>query len=229
MKKLTRQELAESIQSELDVMIQSADKLPEKKDMEILKKVRAVWVLSGSGSYFVPLSNSTSDQANINNLWYYGTDRARLDYVAQWLLSYAKVLPKHLQPVLIYNGVKNQQEDLIKAIQTGKYKVPLGKIFFPPGDNTRTIDQIKNFALPPNINLEDGYLGVLSHAPHLLRTLKFMKKNQMIFGKIKILALPLKLKDEKDQNAMNKPEIKGMLDYVDKGIADPSSRTYKLL
>lgn len=216
---LLNNKIKKSVLTEIDLFKKNANQLPQKKDIDILKKVRAIWVLSGSGSYLKPLSDSDSNQANINNLWYHGTDNARLDYAEHWLLSYKNLLPNDRQPTLIYNGVKNQQEDLLHAIKERKYKIPLDQIYIAPGNNIRTIDQVKNFSFPPNLDLNDGYLGVLSHTTHLPRVLRFMGKNRKIFQKIKVLVLPLNLKNIEDQVKMAKPEVKGTLDYIKKGEA----------
>lgn len=221
--------IRKSVLKEIKLFEKNANQLPKVKDIEILKKVQAIWVLSGSGSYLKPLIDTPSDQNNINNLWYHGTDKARLDYAERWLSAYLKILPDNSQPILIYNGLKEQQKDLFKAIKEKKFKIPINQIYIAPGDNVRTIDQVKKFSFPTNLDLKDGYLGVLSHSTHLPRILRFMNKNRQIFKKIKILVLPLNLKNLKDQTKMVKPEVKGTLDYIKKGRATLDSYPYKLL
>lgn len=222
-------EIKKSVLTEINLFEKNANKLPQIKDIEILKKVRAIWVLSGSGSYLKPLIDVESDQANINNLWYHGTDKARLDYAEQWLSAYSKILPANFRPILIYNGLKEQQKDLFKAIEEKKCKIALDQVYIAPGDNIRTIDQVKNFSFPPNLDLNNGFLGILSHLTHLPRILRFMGKNRKIFKNIKALVLPLNLKNTEDQVKMAKPEVKGIFDYIQKGKAAIDPYSYRLL
>lgn len=205
-------EIKKSVLAEIDVFSQNANRLPEKKYNKILNKVQAVWVLSGSGSYFKP-----------------GTDKARLDYAERWFLSYKKIFPQTPPPILIYNGVARQVEDLFRAIKEKKYIIPSNQIYIAPGCNIRTQDQVKNFSFPPRLNLKDGYLGIISHPAHLARIFRFMGKNRAIFQDIKVLALPCAPENPDDQIKMIEPEVKGILDYIQKGEATLDPYPYKLL
>jgi len=226
---LSENKIRDLISAEMDLFEKNANRLPRTEDIKILKKMRAVWVLSGSGSYLKPLINTASDQANIDNHWYHATDKVRLDYAKRWLGAYAKILPNAPRPFLIYNGVSEQNKDLLKASNKKKYKIPPNQIYIAPGQNVRTLDQVKNFSFPPNINFEGGYLGVLSHAQHLARILRFMGKNRKIFRGIKVMALPLKAKNPLYQARMANQEIESVLHYIAKGEAMTEPYPYKLI
>jgi hypothetical protein len=221
--------IKESILAEIALFEQNANLLPQEKDIEVLKKVRAIWVLSGSGSYLKPLINTVSDQINIDNYWYHGTDKARLDYAKRWLSAYQDLLPDNQPPTLIYNGVPEQNQDLLEAVKEKKYQIPADQLYIAPGNIVRTLDQVKKFSFPPDFDLENGYSGVLSHASHLPRILRFMSKNQEIFKGINVLALPLKSDNPQNQIKMIEPEVKGILDYIEKDEANTDSYSYKLL
>lgn len=222
-------DIKNSVLTEVNLFKKNANKLPEAKNIEILKKVRAVWVLSGSGSYLRPLINTSSDQANLANNWYHGTDKARLDFAERWLSAYSNILPACKPPILIYNGVAEQNRDLHQAIEGGKYPIPTSQVYIAPGENVRTLDQVKNFSFPPDLDLQEGYLGVISHVSHLVRTLKFMNKYPRIFRGIKVIALPIVCKDPKVQDRIDAPETKGILDYIAKNEATEESYPYIIL
>lgn len=188
----------ESVLAEIDLLEKNANQLPEEKDIEILKKIKAVWVLSGDDT----------------------TNHKRLDYANQWLSVYNDILPDNQSPILIYNGTEEQNKNL---------NVQAKNVYIAPGINKKTIDQVQNFSFPPDLNLEDGYLGVLSHSAHLPRILRFMGKNHEIFKDIKVIALPLAPENPEEQAKMAAPEIKGILDYIQKGEATLDSYPYTML
>lgn len=222
-------DIEKSVLTEINLFEENANILPKIENIEILKKVRAVWVLSGSGSCLKPLIDTASDQVNLRNTWYHGTDKARLDYAARWLHAYKNILPEQDSPFLIYNGVLEQNNDLLQAIEGEKYPIPTSQVYIAPGKNVRTLDQVRNFSFPTNLDLQDGYLAIVSHASHLVRTLKFMNKYPEIFHGITVIALPLIDRDQRIQAKMDAPEIKGILDYIAKNEATEESYPYIIL
>lgn len=191
-------EIKKSVLTEINLFEKNANKLPQIKDIEILKKVRAIWVVSGDDT----------------------TNKKRMDYADQWLSIYSDILPDNQPPVLIYNGTEEQNKN---------FNVQTDRAYIAPGINKKTIDQIKNFSFPPDLDLEDGYLGVISHASHFPRILRFMGKNHEIFKDIKVLVLPITPENPEDQVKMAQPEVKGTLDYIKKGEASIDPYLYEIL
>jgi hypothetical protein len=188
----------ESVITEIDTFEKNADTLPEARDIEMLSKIQAIWVLSGN------------DFTNIQ----------RLAFAEEWLSRYSDILPDEAQPILIYNGTKDQNDEL---------SVKADRIYFAPGDNTRTLDQVKNFSFPPDLDIKNSYLGVLTNASHLPRTLRFMNNFQYIFKGIKIVALPVSDTVPDNKSSVVDMEAKGVLDYIKRGSADSIPYPYILI
>lgn len=213
-----RLKVKEIILREFFVFEKQAGKLPSPKNLMKYKDVGAVWVVSGGGSYFAPSTDSPSDRAYAKNKWYPGQDKARLDYAKSWLDALARFLPSS-KPILIYNGTKKQNEDLLKAIDTRKFKFPKSRLYLAPGEIARTLDQVKRFSLPPTFPKEGIKLAVLSHSAHLPRILRFMKKFPKPFKNIEIIPLSINVSDKAGQRQMKSLELNNLLGYIARGEA----------
>jgi RimJ/RimL family protein N-acetyltransferase len=181
-------------------------------DSNKYKNVGAIWVLSGSGSYLKKLISSPSDLAFKKYTWYSGTDRKRLNHAKKWLEGYEKAFGR--LPYLIYNGTEEQNDDLKKAVQNGDFKFPLGKLFIPKQPIKNTLDQVKYFELPKQIDPQKQSLAILSHSTHLPRILRFMNKYASVFQGIEIVLIPLDAENAKDQTEMMLLEFKNIQNYL---------------
>ncbi|MEI6503182.1 MAG: hypothetical protein WCP21_19400 [Armatimonadota bacterium] len=171
-------------------------------------KIKAIWVLSGSGSYLKPLLEVERDRL------FEGTDRMRLDYAKECINSSLE------KPALIYNGTSEQIKDLESALQTGEYKLSIDQVKIIGGEIHRTLDQVKQFSYPADVSVSEGdYLGVLSHAAHLPRVLRMMNAHKEKFKAVKILPLSLKLQIPSDEDEFIKRELLGIIDYILKNEA----------
>lgn len=220
--------IKKAILDEIDFFEHRANQLPRKKDIDVLKKIGAIWVVSGSGSYLKPLLDVPSDKKNKLNYWYHGLDKLRINYAAKWLAAYSHILPSSPQPIMIYNGLKEQINDLFKAIDRGLLQIDKKKIYIAPGKIDRTLDQVKYFSFPPSHN-KNIFMGVISNAPHLARILRFMNKNRKIFSGVKIVALPVGARDKIEGIKFKEMETRGILDYIKNGEADVKPYPYLIL
>lgn len=191
------------------------------------KDILAVWSISGSGSLTKDFISSPSDDKYRNKDWYAGTDRIRLRCCEKAILSIAKAksgqkeissgeearLIKEYGPYLIYNGISEQINTLLE--ESGKtFIIPKENIYIPAGKIVKTLDQIKNFSMPPDISGKKGHLIIVSHSPHLSRILRFMKKHEHKFNGLTIKVLPISAGGSTD---FIEAELSGILDYIAMG------------
>lgn len=148
------------------------------------------------------------------------TNHKRLDYADRWLSAYIDILPDNQPPILIYNGTEEQNKNL---------NVRTKRTYIAPGINKNTLDQVKNFSFPPNLDIDNGYLGIISHSAHFPRILRFINNNQKIFQGMKVTVLPINLDNPENQEEMTQAEVKGTMDYIEKGDADIEPYPYILL
>lgn len=220
--------IRKSILTEIDFFEHHANRLPKKENISVLKKVCAIWVVSGSGSYLKPILDVPSDKKNRFNYWYHGLDKLRINYAAKWLAAYSHILPSNSQPIMIYNGLEEQKKDLFKAIDAGLLKINKKQIYIAPGKIVRTLDQVKYFSFPQSFD-KKKMIGVVSNTSHLVRILRFMNNNRNIFKGIKVLALPVMARSKKGEARLKEIETKGILDYVKKDEASKKSYPYIVL
>ena len=198
-----KRRIDEMIRREFAIFKKQAGKLPSKEDLGKNKNIGAVWVLSGGGSYLLPIVNSTSDRIYAKKNWYPGQDKARLDYAKACIDALASLSPL---PVLIYNGTKRQNADLRKAIDRGLFKLPKSRLYIVPGEITRTLDQVTKFSFPPSFNVKKMKLAVLSHSAHLPRILRFMRKYPKPFKNVEIVPLSINIQSKIGQRQMEKKQ-----------------------
>jgi len=219
-----KRRIDEMIRREFAIFKKQAGKLPSKEDLGKNKNIGAVWVLSGGGSYLLPIVNSTSDRIYAKKNWYPGQDKARLDYAKACIDALASLSPL---PVLIYNGTKRQNADLRKAIDRGLFKLPKSRLYIVPGEITRTLDQVTKFSFPPSFNVKKMKLAVLSHSAHLPRILRFMRKYPKPFKNVEIVPLSINIQSKIGQRQMEKVELDNLLGYIDRKEAAAESYPFE--
>jgi len=211
-------QVAKTIIDEISLFEASAGTLPSQQTVVTLQKIKAIWVVSGGGSYLEPIIDTPSDNKNTKNSWYLGQDKARLDYALLWINDFATTMPPP-PPLMIYNGTKKQNADLQKAIREKIFDLTNAQLYIAPGDITRTIEQVKNFSFPPSIKPAVCRLAILSHSAHLPRILRFMNKYPRQFKNAEIVPLSIKIQDVWGQQQMIISELNNLLGCIARGEA----------
>jgi hypothetical protein len=228
----TRQEELRKLLREIILEIRKVErsaKNPNLADYKDLNRIRTIWSISGTGSYQKPLIDVPSDKMWLNHSWGQSTDKLRLDYSTSLIHRIKKILPENPQPVLLYNGVAEQNEVLKKVAQS-KLGLKESEYFIMPGKIVRTLDQAKSFTLPPGSQLKkDDRIGIVSHAPHLIRLMKMVNIYKPFPKGARIILLPLVFETDTAENEFTKMEISGMLGYISRGEAAKQSYPYELL
>ncbi len=210
-------QVARTILDEIIFFEAHAGSLTSQQTGEVLEKIDAIWVVSGGGSYLEPIIDTPSDNKNIKNSWYLGQDKARLDYALLWIDDFATTMPA--PPLLIYNGTKKQNADLLKAVKEKVFDLQKAQLYIAPGDITRTIEQVKNFSFPPSIKPDKRKLAILSHSAHLPRILRFINKCPKPFNNAKTVPLSVNVQDVWGQQQMIISELDNLLGYIARGEA----------
>jgi len=218
---------------------------------EEAKKIKAIWVLSGAGTYKKTITDDPGDLANIGKYWIHGSDRKRIGHAADLikkisLIASGNCLPKEVNsykisdvevlalvkeygPYLIYNGTAVQNADLIAAIKDDSLLMPEEKLFIPESKITKTIDQVKMLKFP-DINFEkNDEIGIVSHAPHLARVMRMVNKYKPIPEGVEVQLYPLVFGDPENEREFAQSEMKGIVGYVSKGLATAESSYSYLL
>jgi len=192
---------------------------------ETTQKTKAIWCLSGSGSYLEPLISAPSDIPLKSSLWAHGTDKKRLDYCAQLLHDLKN---KGGNPIFVYNGVEEQNE-VLRKIASKNLGLNKNEFFIPEGNNTKTIDQVMNLTFPKQLKLEKlDIVGVVSHAAHLSRVMRMVEKFRPFPKNVDIMLYPLVFKNSRDEDRFVFSEIMGILGYISRGEISKNAYHYKL-
>ncbi|AKM82199.1 TPA: hypothetical protein DD449_03785 [Candidatus Berkelbacteria bacterium] len=177
------------------------------------ENILAIWCISGSGSLTSDFIDSPSDDKYKDKKWYGGTDRIRLRFSEKIFLAIDKKKSRNL--FLIYNGIPEQVVTLLQ--EAGKsFTVLKQQIYVPDGEIVKTLDQVEKFSLPPALKKKSGDLVIVSHAAHLSRILRFMKKHEKLFEGLTIRPLAARVDNSSD---FVEAELSGILDYVATGQA----------
>src|SRR3989338_4350245 len=175
-----------SLIKEIDSLEETAERDKKKFELpdEIAKNIGAIWVISGSGTYFDP----KKDDRYKNFSWANWMDRTRLDHAVRLTRKIAeKVSGQDLRgplskidqtkdktrelisrhgPHIIYNGTFLENEGVVKALAQDGAIIPVDKVKIIKDEIKDTIDQVKTFKLPDDFQ-KDGELAIIAHAPHL--------------------------------------------------------------
>lgn len=160
---------------------------------EMVAKVSAIWEISGIGSYTRPVDLRHSVYKLIP--WIQYSDRNRMNY-AVWLARKiaetksrgggnstqgVREMFERFAPIIIYNSERWMNEDLAKAVSESPM-VPAEKVHIVTGEIRRTIDQFQVFDLPRGMSKKPGdRIGIVTHAPHLVRFLHMLNHFQSEF------------------------------------------------
>lgn len=185
--------------------------------LEEAHNIKAIWVLSGAGSYSKPIIDSPGDLVYKDKPWAQNSDRRRIDYAVK-LSGQIKQLSGE-EPFLIYNGLEVQVKDLLEVIEKKYVNITKEKLFIPKGKITRTLDQVVNFELP-KIDFEQGdKIGIVSHAPHLCRVIRMANIYKPFPEEIKVKLFPIIFSDPGNEAYFAQNEIMGVIGYLSRGEA----------
>jgi len=201
------------------------------------KKIKAVWVISGTGTFFRPFTDMPGDRIYKKKQWAYFSDRDRIKSAARVISRVSRALVKESKdkvqdhqlsleeqikkygPYLIYNGIEEQKKALREAIKSRKLILPDSKLFIPKGKIIKTLDQVKNFVLPNGDYRSGDVLVIVTHSAHYSRTLRMLNKYGTISGKLAVRVYPVRFKNRIDSMEFTLNEIMGVLGYIAQGEA----------
>ena len=203
---------------------------------EEARKIKAIWDISFAGTYL----KEFQDDRYKDKPWATWTDRRRLNYSATLMRrltekitgrSYntspgKKFTPQQLEelrsdierfgPFLIYGSTSEQNEDLETALSEQGVVIPKNKVHIIAEKvvDTNTVDQMKTFSLPKDLQVEDGdILAVVAHAPHLVRVLHMLNRYKPLPDGMGVHPYPMAAPPAGGDNfAMQ--EISGILYYT---------------
>ena len=227
-----------------------ASKTQLPKTVKDANLIKAIWVLSGSGTYEKPITETPGDLVNLDKPWAQGSDKKRIDHAVDHIRKISMIASGDYQtknidsyqisdeesfhliqkygPCLVYNGISVQNSDLISAIEAGIVKFPKDKLFIPSGKVKRTLDQITTLKFPEINYSEKDKIGVVSHAPHLARVMRVVNKYKTMPEKAEIVLLPLVFEKDENEKEFCQSEMKGIIGYVGSGLATLKPYPYSL-
>lgn len=184
------------------------DKAQIESPVAVLKNIAVVWIISGPGTYDLP---SKDDKYN-NFPWARGMDRARLNHGAMLARRIAEsrsgqkfdgplgdvALRKRMMketienygPEMVYNGTQLENDTVLDVLSREGTVIPEGKVHIIRGNIKTTLDQVKTFKLPVELN-ENEELAIISHAPHLVRIMNMINKNPPFPTRTKVRLFPV--------------------------------------
>ncbi len=116
-------------------------------------------------------------------------------------------------PYIIYNGTDVENDTVRDVITRHGIIIPPEKLFVIEDGIKKTVDQVKTFQLPSDLMVESGdVVGVITHAPHMMRFLHMLNKHRTIPPEMRVLAIPLPSPIAGRQE-YTEQEIRGLLYY----------------
>jgi hypothetical protein len=176
-----------------------------------IEKISAIWVFSGPGNYDRPVTHPRYKDYS----WTTGMDKDRVDY-GILLAEKMTELPnkKHIPfPYFIYNGEKEQNNEVRKVIQKKEKNLPEFKSLIIDGDIHNTVDQTKIFRLPEDCPATNKEIALVSHSEHLVRIMHMINRYKPVPEKMTVRLFPVKT-PEKARKAYALSEIRGLLYYI---------------
>lgn len=212
------------------------------------RRVKAVWVLSGVGTYLVPVTDEPGDKLNLDKIWIYGSDKKRIDYALDLIkkisllasgeykfdqfddpgLSRTEMMDliENFGPTLVYNGIESQNNCLASLAHSGKILLPEKNLCILENEIKNSLDQTKTVKFP-GIKLEAGdVIGIVSHAPHLARVVKMLNKYRPLPSQVDVKLFPLVFENLENESKFLESELKGIIGYISQGLATPESYPY---
>lgn len=199
--------------------------------LEVAKKISALWVFSGPGTYDDPIK----DDRYKNYTWARGMDKERLSYAA-WLARKISEtvsgetlrgpingIPERIQkarkmiaengPTILYNGTE-LENSVVRDVLTRKgIVIPPEKVRIIGEGINNTVDQVKTFKLPEELHRSGGEIGIISHAPHLMRIIHILSQYQSLPKDMIVRLFPISSSAE-GREEYAETEIRALLYYV---------------
>src|SRR3989338_8169710 len=218
---------------------------------EIAKKIGAIWVNSGVGTYDTPIKEK--ERGVYKNLpWMEWADRARLNHAAILERKVAdarsgqnfdtgslgdlkerkakiKEMISQYGPKIIYNGVELENDGVATVLGREGTVIPENAVTIIRGNAEHpiinTLDTVKTLKLPPEFQ-DDQELAIVAHAPHLARIMRMINKQPPFPRNTKVRLFPVPT-PEVGKKEYAELETLGILNYVlRRGVADKESYTY---
>lgn len=218
---------------EVDLLEKVAERDKQQFDLpeEIARKIGAIWVFAGAGTYFEP----RKEDPYKTYPWAEWMDRRRLNHATRLTrkitetvsgqnfkmpLSKIEDAKKTIKkailehgPYIIYNGTHIENSAVAQALSQEGVIIPSEKVKIIEAEIKKTVDQIKTFELPDNFNLEEKEVAIVACAPQMLRITRMINKYKPFSESIKIRLFPVPTPREgKEEYA--KMEVSGSLYYT---------------
>ncbi|MFA7252984.1 MAG: GNAT family N-acetyltransferase [Patescibacteria group bacterium] len=194
-------------------------------------RIKAVWVVSGTGTYFEPITTTSGDQIYKDKPWAYFTDKKRIDHGVAVVLAITKEklgsaaddnIRRHISksgPFLVYNGIPLQNEALESMTMKESFQLPPDKLFIAPGKVARTLDQVKQISFPKDCQFKvNDLIGVVTHVHHYTRVIRMVNRFRPLPDGVSIRPFLLPIPEEGRAYSMQ-AEIRGILAYSAEGAA----------
>ncbi|MDO8575792.1 MAG: hypothetical protein Q7R90_00585 [bacterium] len=198
---------------------------------EIARTISAVWIFSGPGTYDKPVKEDRYKQYP----WARGMDRARLSYGA-WLVrkisekvsgevmrgpmtelprlvADAREMISRSGPVILYNGTELENSVVKDVLTRTGIVIPPEKVMVAGEGIQNTVDQVKTFELPEKLHHAGGEIGIISHAPHLMRVTHMLSQYHPLPDDMSVRLFPIASPKEGREEYVE-TEIKALLYYV---------------
>ncbi|MBI4085843.1 MAG: hypothetical protein HY433_01200 [Candidatus Liptonbacteria bacterium] len=218
---------------------------------ETAKKIGAIWVNSGVGTYDTPLKEK--ERGVYKNLpWIQWADRQRLNHAAILARKVAearsgenfdrgslasikerkakiKEMIGRYGPKIIYNGTELEDDTVADVLSREGTIIPEDDVIIIRGSVERpiinTLDTVKTLKLPPEFR-DDQELAIVAHAPHLARIMRMLNKQPPFPRTTKVRLFPVPT-PEAGKKEYAELEILGILNYVlRRGVAEKESYPY---
>lgn len=190
-------------------------------------KIKAIWAISGSGTYTKSITNVPGDQVYRSKIWGQWSDKKRIDHSLE-IIQKISTQNGGFYPYLIYNGITEQVIDLKDALQSDRLDLPKDKLFIPTGMVIKTIDQVKGLSFPRDALQEGDVLGIVSHSPHLARVMRMVNKFRSIPLGVSVQLFPMTFNNIENDEEFAFNEILGIIGYISRGEATIESYPYDL-
>lgn len=200
---------------------------------QIAENLDIAWVLSGPGTRYEPSKNDAYQDFR----WADGMDRARQNYAVRVARGVAEVrsgqnfnsgaldtLPERKRminelvatfgPDIIYNGIPVENAAVREAMTEEGLIIPQSKVHVIGEGIKRTIDQVTGFEIPKGIILgPNSEIGIVSHAPHLMRTAHMIEMHKPFpeGTRVRMLPLPSPVIGRREYTEL---EIRGLMYYT---------------
>ncbi len=199
---------------------------------EVAEKITALWDFSGPGTY----DNPTKEDRYKNYSWAKNMDRNRLSYTAWLARKIAEVrggkspslgpveetrrrnistkeLIEQSGPGIIYNGTEVENAVVNSVLERTGIIIPKKNVTVLGDGIKNTSDQVSQFSLPEHLHRTGGEIGLISHAPQLMRIVHMLERFQTLPKDMTVRLFPIATPTLGKENYAIL-EIKGLLYYI---------------